>query len=247
VRDGIAFLTELHVSVANAEDKPAAELSRPIWLFPKNAFVDQSQWLEKLTIQLFDPEGKTEDLFDQEEIPYKRLRNLAAVDGVESGTVIVGEGVSLEDHSQLAESLAAKAASGVKVLCLALADGRLPAAALWGDSASSVAWRRSDIICQLDKRLDCRDWAPTSGVPATGLSTMVAEDELVAEVAAGGKAWPWLEVHYEKQPGVFLYCGFTIVEAWDSGPTPRYLLASLLKRLDQSPHTASSDPSDPKE
>jgi len=52
-----------------------------------------------------------------------------------------------------------------------------------------------------------------------------------ATVSDESRAWPWLEVRFPESNGVLVMCGFRIIEHWNSGPTPRFLLIRLLESL----------------
>ena len=184
------------------------------------------------------------------DVPHEQLRTREALDDVTEGIVIVGEGVSLKKHDGLIDDLRSLAARGVPVLCLASADGEF---SFPSDKplAASVQLRRSDVIRDLDKRLDTA-WWPTGASQLLGLCVTSVDDDVIARISDDTKVWPWAEWEYEMGSGSdrresnsirprFVWCGFGIVTAWDDGPTPRYLFAKLLERL-----STKSDVSDRK-
>jgi hypothetical protein len=53
------------------------------------------------------------------------------------------------------------------------------------------------------------------------------------EVSEDGD-WPWVTVDYPETKGRFVFCGFNIVENWNRGPAPRYLLNRILTSRPES-------------
>ncbi|MFM9961820.1 MAG: hypothetical protein ACKV2Q_11415 [Planctomycetaceae bacterium] len=234
VKEGTALAAQLSVSVGDVRHEQS------VWVFSRDPFVDRREWLQSLKLSVFDPPGETVKLLKESDVPHERLRTRGAVDDVNEGIVIVGEGVSLKKHDGLIDDLRSLAARGVSVLCMASADGefRLSPDKPW---AASVQLRRSDVIRDLDKRLDAA-WWPTGPSHRQGLRVEAMDDEVIAKISDNAKAWPWAEWEYEIDTGSdrqdfsptrprFVWCGFGIVSAWDDGPTPRYLFVKLLERL----------------
>ena len=112
VKEGVVLDTQLTLAVIQDGDRePVASLSKPLWLYAKNPFVDRTEWLDELKITLYDPtdDEKTTDIFDGAEIPYKTVRNVGAIESLEEGMLVVAEGVSLEDHRGLGSAMTAVA------------------------------------------------------------------------------------------------------------------------------------------
>jgi len=237
VKEGIIVKATLEVTVAGQGIE--AEHVKSIWIFPRDPFVDRSRWLQDLKITLFDPEGKTAELFDKAKIPFKLTRNMASLDDLGKGLVVIGEGTSFADHRGLAETLIDVAASGLPVLCLAPVDGRLPmpgAKLPKQPPPRRVSLRRQDVIRELDKRIDSVAWPPDGRLIASRFAVVTDRDWVVAEVVSDGEGWPWIEAQYSQKGGRLLLCGFNIVRQWDAGPAPRFLLARLFERLaDEKP------------
>ncbi|MBW3596263.1 MAG: hypothetical protein KY475_03195, partial [Planctomycetes bacterium] len=226
-------------------DQLLAEHERAVWLFSRDPFVNRREWLKDLKIALYDPEGATQKVFDEAEIPYNAPRTTAALGEVEDGVAIIGEGVSFGSRRGLAETLANLAARGVPVICLAPADGEIPFPG--GEEqplAESVELRRSDVIKEFDKRLDADHWPPAGQVVKSGLTVAGRRGGVTLEVGDSPIAWPWLRASYAggKQE---IICGFGVIEAWDAAPTPRFLLAEILKQL--TDEETKTDPLNPSE
>lgn len=234
VKDGVVLPALLTVTVAGEGRRDApATVEKPLRIFPRNPFADRALWLEGLGITLFDPAGTTAGAFEAAGIPFVAARDIDGVADLKGGTLVVGEGVSLAEQPGLAGAMAALAARGVAVLCLAPKDGSLPdLAAVGGDAlaAGSIALRRRDVIAELDKRLDHEGWPGGDGeVVASGLALKAEGDRLACTVLAGDRGWPWLEVGYAGRRTKLVVCGFGVMKHWDDGPTPRFLLTRALE------------------
>ena len=126
VKQGVILEAQLGVAVyAMGADKPLAENSKTVWIFPRDPFVDRSDWLNRLKITLFDPEGKTADVFDKANVPFKFTKNISALDELRDGILLIAEGTAWKDYRGLGEEMVKAAARGVPVLCLAPGDGSL--------------------------------------------------------------------------------------------------------------------------
>lgn len=234
VKQGVILQARLVVSVHqnNAVGK-AVEHEKRIWIFPDDPLTDRSEWLENLKITLFDPEEKTTSIFEEANIPFKVARNVASLEELREGLVVVGEGASLEDYRDLPETMLRLASSGLPVLCLALSEGAVEISATSDRlriRPRAISLRRRDVIAELDKHLDAVAW-PHCKMAVGALALRIEADRVLAEVSQGGRTWPWVEVDYQKKDGRLLVCGFGVIEHWESGPTPRFLLVCMFERL----------------
>jgi len=207
-------------------------VTRTVYLFNDEPFAGRREWLADLRMVLYDPPGTTADLFDAAEFPYTRISNLAALEG-HDGVILIGEGVVLEEEPGLADSVWKAAARGARVLCLAPASGVF---ALPGPRDAELpqprclAFRGSEAITALDKRLDAYAWPP-DGVLASRHFTLASDRQrVVAEVTGPETGWLWIEASYSGG-GRVVWCAFDLVRCWTSGPTPRELFDRLLTSL----------------
>lgn len=210
--------------------------------YSAEAFSRRDEMFERLRIQLFDPEGETAELFDEHNIPYTRLINLAAIDLVVSETLVVGEGVSLRDYRTLGQSLAGCAQRGGQVLCLAPREDDFPLVLQRIGSSENlprITLDRSSVVRAFDKRFDVDQWG---GEPATtaGFIPTASESDLAFNMSQDRQGWPWVSLEYNQagiksikkspsieKPGRLILCGFGILSRWEDSPVPRYLLAHL--------------------
>jgi hypothetical protein len=261
VKEGLIFETELTVAVHGSEGgQPKGTLVKPIWVYPQDPFADRTRWLKERKLVLYDPAGKTAEVFDKAKIPYRELRNIAGLAAVEEGLVVIGEGVSLADHRDLAETVSRLAADGVPVLCLAPAEGafELPGSGeAERDRAGagrdeqpeprrsarpeSLSFRRQDVLTDLDHRLDAHGWPPDGKLVAHSLALTSERGRVVAQVADSADGWSWLQVRYPRPAATLVICQFTLIEHWDAGPTPRFLLARLFEYLASEPASPAQE------
>ena len=230
VRDGVIFQTELSVAcVPRGELAEAAMLTKTLWLFPKDPFVDQRETLKERNLSIFDPEGQTVDLFEKIELPHQRVRNATALeDHARHSYVIVGEGTSLIQNRGLAERLLSFAAAGGTVLMLAPSEGVLPMPGRADDARpGELRFRRHHVIHEFDKRLDSISWPGTDDFAGSKVTLRTRLGRIGMEVSDDGD-WPWLTIEYPETKGRFVFCGFSLIKHWGSGPTPRYLLDRIL-------------------
>lgn len=235
VKEGVILSTTLSVSVLeNGSTQATATRDKTLWVFPPDPFAGRTEWLKKLDIRLFDPEKKTTECFEKAEIPFQRVANSEALAEVKDGIIIVGEGISFNDFKGLSGLLFKAAARGIPVLCLAPSGGTL---SLPGTGESelpaprSMTFHRNEIITQLDKRLDAAAWPPDGVIAGMALAIKSSRSTVVGEVEKGHTEWPWLEMTFEHPRGKFILCHFAIIEKWEAGPAPRYLLAGILEYL----------------
>lgn len=221
--------------IVTANTRPAmkASLERTVWLFPRDPFAGRTRLLRERKIVLFDPPARTADLLKAAGLPFTELNNLDAVGELSEGTVIVGEGVSFASQRGLPDALFRAAAKGVSVLCLAPIDGALPLPD--GNdrelpAPARLAFRRNDVITELDKRLDARGWPEDGKEVASGLVLRGEGPRVVAEITTTGPGWPWVEIDFPEPGGRVVLCGFALMSHWDHGPTPRFLLSRAIDR-----------------
>lgn len=240
VKDDVSLPLVFQARVFGDGEAARAECETTWWAFGPDPFAGRNQWLESLELVLFDPAGTTADTFQQAGIPFLRVRNSAALLERRSGLVVVGEGLSFRKNRALAESLSALPAQGVSVLCLAPAEGEIALPGVEDGPAvpAALAFRRQDVIAELDKRLDARAWPADREIIAASLALAGSGSGVVARVGTGEGGWPWMEavsfVEGElpgRRPARFIVCGFPLIAKWGATPAPRYLLLRLLERL----------------
>jgi hypothetical protein len=103
VREGIVYDTELNAQLLDSHGRVAADHRRVVRLFSRDPFAGRRQWLGGLGLLLFDPGKETAKSFDSLDIPYKTAHDLSALQAVDAGIVVIGEGISLRKHGSLTD------------------------------------------------------------------------------------------------------------------------------------------------
>jgi hypothetical protein len=239
-RMGVVVEAEFAAALVDAAGTRLGSCSRRVRIFPTDPFADRKRWLESLEIAVIDPQGETETVLTAAGVPFESVGADAGIAALESRLVIVGEGTSWVEHPRLPRDLAAVAARGASVLCLAPRDGSMPVPgsvdAPGEVVATSLVARRADVIADLDDRLDACDWSAASETVISRL--VIAADGDTVVIRAGGEpaGWPWLEAGFARgdaapPAGKLVVCGLGIVAHWDETPAARYLCAAILARL----------------
>jgi len=236
VNAGVVLQAQLIVTIQEDGKKEAeAPYEKTLWIFPADPFAGRIKWVEGLKITLYDPDAKskTAAALKNLKIPFEEVRNPAALAELKEGLLLIGEGVSFKDEGGLADAMIQAAGRGVPVLCLAPKDGTLPLPG--ADNTlpvpGSLTLHYQDIITKLDKRLDAAAWAPMNQNVVRSLAIKSDDGKVIGEIHDGTKGWPWLQVDYPAKKGRLVLCGFPIIEQWEAGPTPRYLLARLFEHV----------------
>ncbi len=243
VKPGVILQAQLSAAVYPTGARwPAAEHSKTVWIFPRDPFAEQSEWLKGLKITLFDPEGKTADVLEKVHVPVKFTKNISALDDLKEGMLVIGEGTAWRDYRGLGEAMVKAAARGVPVLCLAPGDGWLVLPGSEGTDLprpAGLTFRQEDVITELDKRLDAGAWTFGSRVAAIRLAIKSDRDQVVAAAANDGPGWAWLNARYAAPRGRLIICCFPIIRQWEASPAPRYLLVELFRRLNAAAQSVS--------
>ena len=243
VKPGVILEAQLSAAVyPTGARRPAAEHFKTVWIFPRDPFAEQSEWLKGLKITLFDPEGKTADVLEKVRVPVKFTKNISALDDLKEGMLVIGEGAAWRDYRGLGEAMVKAAARGVPVLCLAPGDGSLVLPGSEGADLprpAGLTLRQEDVITELDKRLDAGAWTSGGRVAATRLAIKSDRDQVVAAAAKDGPGWGWLEARYAASRGRLIVCGLPIIRQWEASPVPRYLLVELFRRLNAAAQSVS--------
>lgn len=242
-KEGVVFPLVLSVSLAGKKESAAsARCDRTLWAFGEDPFANRKEWLKKLNLRLFDPEEKTAEVFDKAGVPFQPINSVDALAGIDDGVLVIGEGVSWKDYRALAELGVKAADKGAAVLFLAPGRGEMSVPGMGeGESApkpSEIVMKEAAVIGELDKRLDWKGWPPDGKMVSRSLKLKGERGPVTAAVEDGSGGWPWLELRFngghaagKPHGGRLVICGFALVEKWDCGPVPRFLLAGILDSL----------------
>ena len=236
VKEGVIMPVSLTLALLSAAGRgtPAATLSRTLWLFPADPFSGRLAALRTQRLRVFDPEGTTRGILGAAGVPHEAVRDPNAIDRQAPGTLVVAPGVSLASHRGLWPLLVGLAAQGHRVLWLSPAGGEVPLPGLGAETGLPapvrVSFRGSDVIAELDKRLDAAAWPPAGSPVCARLRLKADRGRVLGEFGSGPDGWPWVAMDFAGQ-GRLVVCGFAVIERWEAGPTPRFLLARILDWL----------------
>ena len=230
VGEGVTFDTQMTITLVDRAGEERARTEDTLWLFPKDPFAARREWLKGLNIHLYDPEGATEVIFEQANIPFDKLTNSNTLASLEEGILVVGEGTSLRKNRAMAAALFSLAQRGIPVLCLGPVDGELP----WPTREdyphlAQVRLASNEIVREFDKRLSAK-FAPDPSSPASTVSLESRRGRLTLHISDSSEGWPWWQLDFENH-GTCIVCCLPLVEHWDDSPTPRFLFASILEEL----------------
>ena len=237
-KEGVVADLALAFAVFDANGKQVGACVKPVFLFPSDAFQGRKEWFRDLHVRVFDPEKKTAGRLTREELAFELVANADTIADMTNGVLIVGEGVSFKDYRGLWGDVVRAAARGTRVLCLAPAAGSIDLPLGAGSDlprATSFQLRDQTVIHQLDKRLDAVAWPPDGRTCASGLAIQGERGPVVAEVVAPDQGWPWLDLEFPGGRGRVIVYTFAVVDKWETGPAPRFLLTRILEYLAGSP------------
>lgn len=234
VKPGVIMPAALILTAtARADATRQGACEKRLWVYPPDPTVNRVEWLKSLNLRMFDPEKTTAPHLEMANIPFTTVGNIEALTEPGTEVLLIGEGVSFDDYRALPEIICRAAANGHPVLCLAPKGGMMSLPGTkdmdW-PSPCTLSLRGTDIITELDKRLDAKDW-PAGDAVITSLALTSIDNRVVGEVIPGHIGWPWLEMRYPDKNACVIFCGFGVSAQWDAGPTPRFLFVRLLDYL----------------
>ncbi len=228
----VVLETQLALAVipGNAGKVPVTGLTQTVWIFPDDPFEQRQAQMKEQHLRLLDLDGKGMKLWESTGIPVVRVAGPKDLEELGAGTLIVSEGTSLQRQRWLGAALLKSAAAGAKVLWIAPNEGSLPFPVTPGADSSpllSLTFRQSDVIRDLDKRLDAEMWRSHEKL-ALSYRPAAERGHMVLEIDPIYAGWSWVEVTHANG-GRLILCGFPLLSTWNDGPTPRYLLARILE------------------
>ena len=103
-KDGTVLKTRLEVSVDYKTDAEATQrFEQKLAVYPEDPTAELTTWLEELDIYLLDKLGNTSDHCESLQIPIQQIDRLSQIPTDRPVTLIVGEGVLLDENPSLAK------------------------------------------------------------------------------------------------------------------------------------------------
>jgi hypothetical protein len=156
---------------------------------------------------------------------------VARILGTETGRTrgVSVRGTVRDDLADLAEQLAEKVAETIA----AGVDDLLPEQRDEPDRLAALKeqLREAELPSVWIRIAERHVGAPATDPAAeTELTRYGREAGVTGEIDTRRQGWPWVDIDYPAD-GRLVLCGFPIIGHWESGPTPRYLLAAILDGL----------------
>lgn len=235
VKAGLIAPATLQLAVRRQGGSPPSEPVETLIglsIFSPDATVLRSEWLRSLDIVLYDPARRTSNAFERAGVPC-RVVDDPQCGGLTAGLILYGESLEAARLEAVWTAAVAAAAAGRRVLVMASPGATVPMEGLLAsstDSLRSVSLKRTDIIRELDPRLDATAWSKPGRLVASSLHWRVLGEQPCVEFRDNAEGWQWLDVRH-RSGGRLIWLGFGLVESWDATPTARYLLLKVLEDL----------------
>jgi hypothetical protein len=226
-KPGVALETNLSLTWSNAA--AGSTRSQMLWIVDPDPYALKKTWLKDLNLALYDPAGDTAKAFEDAKIPFLPLASLGAVDQVDKGVVVIGEGIDLTRTRGVGEAALHAAQRGLPVLMLAPSEGELPYPELAEHWPTAMRFARGEVLRCLDKRLTADTWSG-SGAVVHGFVPSVLRGQLGLQISTETHGWPWIGIDYPDE-GSLLLCGYPLIATWKDEPAARYLLAAIFEKL----------------
>ena len=228
VKDNLVLKAVLKIKLVNQNASDSIAFSNPLLIFGPDPFRHQQDWIRQANIQLYDPSGNTAEILTGSKVPFNRIRSLDIDRLDRNGFVMIGSSTSLSKRQ--GESLLRLVESGITVVCLAPAKGSFPLSFHHESRNRPVLMRFNDesIIKELNPALDSAGWGREQNVVSSSLHLSGNKLGSVANIQTDNHGWPWLEIEFSTSRAKLIFAGFSIVPNWNTSPTPRYLLESIL-------------------
>ena len=221
----------VHPRVGSPKFEPA-EANTPLSICSPDATALRGEWLKSLDIVLFDPAQRTADVFERNRIPCGVADDPQCA-GLTKGLILYGEGIAPARLDAVWGAAIEAVSAGQRVLVMASPGASVPMEGLLAsstDSLRSISLKRSDIIGELDKRLDATAWPKPGRLVSSSLHWTVRGEQPRVEFRDDAEGWSWLHVRH-RSGGRLIWLGFGLVESWEATPTARYLLLKVLEEL----------------
>lgn len=243
VAAGVIAGGTLHLRICDDQDVDHLSREFTIWVFPENPFEVEFAWLKQLNVTLIDPDKKLTSNLNALGFPSNDL----AAKNSKTKVLIVSQVKSLDANFNQTIDKALR--DGNRVLCLASTSGQLtlrPPNSLEDiRELPEIHAASADFVKQIDPRMNA------THLVRVGQFQLRQEpnDRIALSIQNNRAGWLFLEYGFKTPPDLplsnrisialpkftpqpqFVYCGLDLINSWDESPTPRYLLAELLKRM----------------
>jgi len=226
LREGVSVKGTLTFNLRPNLQGPVVEMRSPFWMLGEKPFAGRSRALQSAKIDLFDPSGETEKAMTGLGLPFTIIRRPGDIDSKNEGLLIVGEATKWSEYRGLPERITDAVKRGVSIIALAPSGGQLEFPI--PDADGEGGWRMIRFEMEefgeiLDDRLPLRDRVHSRVLLGT------VRNRVVGTMGPDSPGYSWIEMRFGKARVPLIICGYSILEDWDTSPTGRYLLDTLLR------------------
>lgn len=233
LRDGVTGQATLMVQATAGGQ--SAQLVHPVWILSVDPWSGLRTALAQNPPMLVEDGDTLSTALRRAGVPTTPMRNTSAIADWTNGLILVGEGASLSAQRGLAAALVRAAAGGARVILLAPSEGSMPLPgheALSGLPRPALRVEGADALLHLDKRLDALVWPGTFPAVASSLRVSAERRQPEAVWTAGADGWAWVDLDFRGSGGGrLLAVGWAPAQAWESSPSPRHILAALIRHV----------------
>lgn len=232
VVNGRALRLTLELNASETDDR--RRITRRLIILPSDPFSEPFDADQDSLISLFDPSGKTRAVLKDAGVRTSFVRDLAAIDLIDKGVLIIGEATNLDRYAGLSTSLAESMRRGVDIICLAPSSGTVTLPM----PVNHVTMKGHQAIRDVQRFFDDRSWHGVDPIQTKfAIETLDDSVEIKSGSAKAVAGWPWVELRQKSGNqkttaaigGTITMVGFGIIQHWDRGPVPRHLLHRIIE------------------
>lgn len=203
-------------------------------IYGENIFLHEQTVYQQLNIQLFDPIGKTSNLFDKLKLPYHTLSRSKLINFSGKGLIVIGAGVKINEYRGLPKVLIELAHKGHQLLILQPASATLPLSELVSgldDNPPSISFSNEVKIPNYTQ-----DYQWGNSKRSHHIILNANRQEVSAQVIKSRHdGWDWFHLNYHQSQGKLIICMLPFIDQLDRDPIKQLIFGQLL-------HYASSHP-----
>ncbi len=229
-KDGLVLKAALELEAISQDGQQSVRQVVQLGFFPRDPFALEHEWSKSLNVCVLESDSALRKCLQSIDFPYRAVR--MSFTEPPAGLLIIGQDVTRNESSQTI--IQKWQAASQPVLMLNTHTG------LWQVS-SEANWRLARVNlepCSIDLEDDLSTIDITSCVTNRTASLLRKSSQYVCHIDDKEQGWQSLVVSEKRADKTdkesqfetrLAYHSLDVVSNWDTRPTPRYLLKSLLK------------------